>query len=252
MNDRPPLTAILWDFDGTLADTRHKNLSVNRRIVEELSGRPWPEFTALGTIEAYDEAVRRAVNWRELYRANFGFTDDDCDRAAAVWASYQLQDRTPAPLFEGLPEVVRELADLPQGIVSQNARDHIIEWLAAARLKRHFGSIVGYQEVPLGRQKPHPDGLLVGLEELIGLAPGRALYIGDHEGDTGSTSRCCPLRQRSPTAATRSAGGAGRTTRPRGPPTSPPSSAGFVSCDARRLAQRRTRVYCTENVIVTM
>jgi phosphoglycolate phosphatase-like HAD superfamily hydrolase len=197
MNDRPPLTAILWDFDGTLADTRHKNLSVNRRIVEELSGRPWPEFTALGTIEAYDEAVRRAVNWRELYRANFGFTDDDCDRAAAVWASYQLQDRTPAPLFEGLPEVVRELADLPQGIVSQNARDHIIEWLAAARLKRHFGSIVGYQEVPLGRQKPHPDGLLVGLEELIGLAPGRALYIGDHEGDTlcaAATSRV--LRRR--------------------------------------------------------
>ena len=197
MSDRPPLTAILWDFDGTLADTRHKNLSVNRRIVEELSGRPWPEFNALGTIEAYDEAVRRAANWRELYRANFGFTDGDCDRAAAVWASYQLQDRTPAPLFEGLPEVVRELADLPQGIVSQNARDHIIEQLAAVRLERHFGSIVGYQEVPLGRQKPDPDGLLVGLEELIGLAPGRALYIGDHEGDTlcaAATSRV--LRRR--------------------------------------------------------
>jgi HAD superfamily hydrolase (TIGR01549 family) len=183
MNDRPPLTAILWDFDGTLADTRYKNLSVNRRIVEEISGRRWAEFTALGTIEAYDEAVCRAANWRELYRANFAFTDDDCDRAAAVWASYQLEDRTPAPLFEGLPEVVRELADLPQGIVSQNARDHIIEQLAKARLERHFGSIVGYQEVPLGRQKPDPDGLLVGLEALTGFAPGRALFIGDHEGD---------------------------------------------------------------------
>jgi phosphoglycolate phosphatase-like HAD superfamily hydrolase len=184
MNGRAPVTAILWDFDGTLADTRHKNLSVNRRIVSEVSGRRWPDFAALRTIEAYDEAVRRAANWRELYRANFGFSDLECDRAASVWASYQLQDSTPAPLFEGLPEVVRELADLPQGIVSQNARDHIIERLAEAGLERHFGSIVGYQEVPLGRQKPDPDGLLVGLEELTAFAPGCALYIGDHEGDT--------------------------------------------------------------------
>ncbi len=183
-----PLRAVLWDFDGTLADTRHKNLSVNRRIVAEISGRPWREFTALGTIDAYDEAVRRAANWRELYRANFGFTDRDCDRAASAWASYQLQDRTPAPLFEGLPEVVRELAHLRQGIVSQNARDHIIEQLTNARLERHFASIVGYQEVPPGRQKPDPDGLLLGLEALTKFAPGRALYVGDHEGDTLCTA----------------------------------------------------------------
>jgi HAD superfamily hydrolase (TIGR01549 family) len=183
MKDRPPLTAILWDFDGTLADTGHKNLSVNRRIVSEVTGQPWHEFTALGTIDAYDEAVRRAANWRELYRANFGFTDHDCDRAASAWASYQLQDRTPAPLFDGLREVVRKLAGLPQGIVSQNARDHIIEQLAEARVGQYFGSIVGYEEVPLGRQKPDPDGLLAGLAALTGFAPGHALYVGDHEGD---------------------------------------------------------------------
>jgi HAD superfamily hydrolase (TIGR01549 family) len=177
------LTAVIWDFDGTLADTRFKNLSVNRRIVAEVTGRPWTEFAAVRSIEAYDEAVRRAPNWRELYRENFGFSDDECDRAASVWAAYQLEDRTPAPIFDGLPAVIAELAGRPQGIVSQNARDHMIERLTEAGLHHHFGSIVGYEEVPPGRQKPDPDGLLMCLEELTGFQPGIALYIGDHEGD---------------------------------------------------------------------
>lgn len=178
-----PLIAVIWDFDGTLADTRFKNLSVNRRIVHEITGTPWRHYHALKTIEAYDAAARDAANWRELYRQNFGFTDEECDRAAAVWADYQLEDSTPAPIFDGLAEVIARLADLPQGIVSQNARDHIIERLTDAGLRRYFGSIVGYQEVPLGTQKPDPDGLLICLEELTRFSPGIALYIGDHEGD---------------------------------------------------------------------
>ncbi len=178
-----PLCAIVWDFDGTLADTRHKNLAINRRIVEDTTGRPWQRFAALATIEAYDAAVRRAANWRELYRRNFSFSDADCERAADVWAERQLADATPVPIFEGLPEVLARLGSFRQGIVSQNARAHMIRLLDEAGIGRHFGSIVGYQEVPLGRQKPDPDGLLACLEELTGWAAGRVLSIGDHEGD---------------------------------------------------------------------
>ena len=37
MKTPSPVTAILWDFDGTLVDTRAKNMRVNRRIIEEVT-----------------------------------------------------------------------------------------------------------------------------------------------------------------------------------------------------------------------
>ncbi len=42
--------AIMWDFDGTIVDSRHRNLSVNRKIVERLTGRAWEDFKALTSI----------------------------------------------------------------------------------------------------------------------------------------------------------------------------------------------------------
>jgi phosphoglycolate phosphatase-like HAD superfamily hydrolase len=106
-----------------------------------------------------------------------------------VWAEYQLADSTPAPIFDGLGAVIARLADVPQGIVSQNARAHIIERLVEADLRRYFKAIVGYQELPPGTQKPDPDGLLICLEALTSFGPGTALYIGDHESDVLCAAR---------------------------------------------------------------
>ena len=44
----------------------------------------------------------------------------------------------------------------------------------------------------MARQKPAPDCLLLGLERLAGLEPGRVLYIGDHPTDL----RCAELANR--------------------------------------------------------
>ena len=73
------LRAILWDFDGTLVDTRARNLQVNRRIIQELTGRGWEEFPVLRSQTSYDEAQRAAVNWREFYRANIDLDDHQID-----------------------------------------------------------------------------------------------------------------------------------------------------------------------------
>lgn len=182
----PPLRAVLWDFDGTLVDTRARNISVNRRIVREITGRSWRDFPALLSQPAYDAAQRGAINWREFYRTNCGFSDDQIDRAGDCWAPYQAADPTPVPLVEGIEDALGRLDGLPTGIVSQNSRETIHSVLSSHGLGRRFDCIVGYAEVPMSRQKPAPDSLLVGLEELTALAPGRALYIGDH-----ATDLCC-------------------------------------------------------------
>lgn len=129
---RAPLTAIVWDYDGTLVDTRLKNFRVARRIVAEVSGRPAERFAALRSIAAYEAALRRTANWRELYGRAFGFSEDETDGAGALWTGFQLEDETPVAPFDGIAETLAALAHLPHGIVSQNARTTIARALEAA------------------------------------------------------------------------------------------------------------------------
>ena len=175
--------AIIWDFDGTLVDSRHRNLSVNRSIVERLTGRAWEQFKALESIPEYDAAVARCTNWRDFYEREFGLAGPAVESAGRLWPEYQLRDGTPVELFEGVPETLEALRHLPHGIVSQNAREIITATLAPLGLGERFRHVVGYMEVGPTRQKPAPDGLLDCLEALTDLAPGMAFYVGDHPTD---------------------------------------------------------------------
>ena len=177
------LVAFIWDFDGTLADTRLRNYRVVRRLIEEAAGTSPDTIPALASRDTYDRVNRQFVNWRELYTREFGFSEEETDRLGRLWEAYQLRDETPVDLFAGVTDVLSALELTPHGIVSQNARAQIARTLDAAGITRHFGVIVGCEEVHIKRQKPEPDGLLACLKTLSGFGPGRAVYIGDHETD---------------------------------------------------------------------
>jgi N-acetyl-D-muramate 6-phosphate phosphatase len=175
--------AFLWDFDGTLVDTRRRNYNVVQRLIAENTDRALERIPALASAEIYDRVIRGYVNWREVYTREFGFSEEETDRLGRLWSSYQLHDDTPADVFEGIGTVLSALGQVGHGIVSQNGRDQIRRALTEARLAHHFPVVVGCDDVDIRRQKPEPDGLLAGLERLTGFAPGCALYIGDHETD---------------------------------------------------------------------
>jgi HAD superfamily hydrolase (TIGR01549 family) len=175
--------AIIWDYDGTLVDTRLRNLNVSRKIIDKVSGEGWDKFPALQTLENYHAAHTKATNWREFYKQSFGFNDKQIDEAGRMWTGYQLEDQTPIPLIDGVEETVKSLQSFPQGIVSQNSREIINQFLKESDLISYFNTIIGYEEVDLSRQKPHPDGLLMCIEKLTDSKPGVVIYIGDHETD---------------------------------------------------------------------
>jgi N-acetyl-D-muramate 6-phosphate phosphatase len=177
------IRALIWDFDGTLVDTRERNFSAARRIYARMSGRDPGRVAAFASLEAYEAAHRRTANWREFYRQGLGMAPEEIDEAGRLWSEHQLADSTPLPLLPGVAEALAALADFRHGIVSQNSRAQIERTLDGADLRHRFALIVGYEEVPLGRQKPAPDGLLRCLEALTGLQPGVAFFIGDHETD---------------------------------------------------------------------
>ncbi len=177
------IRAIIWDYDGTLVDTRHKNLNVTRNIIESIIETDAEEFSALRSLENYSLANRRASNWRELYRQELNLAEKQIDEAGRLWTVYQLDDNTEVAFFAGIEAVIGELAEFPHGIVSQNSRSGIMQNLAKKQLLPFFKYIVGYEEVDLKKQKPEPDGLLTCMEKLSALESGYVCYIGDHETD---------------------------------------------------------------------
>ena len=76
-----------------------------------------------------------------------------------------------------------KLRDLPHGIVSMNSKGNIERSLGNASLLDRFESVIGYEEVSEARQKPAPDGLLMCIDQLTGMAPGHVAYVGDHQID---------------------------------------------------------------------
>jgi len=183
------IKAIIWDYDGTLVDTRHKNLNVTRSIVESLIETDADAFTALQSLENYHLANRRRSNWRELYRSELNFSESQIDAAGEMWTAYQLKDDTEVTFFEGIEEVIAELTQFPHGIVSQNSKSSIKKLLEKNHLLPYFKHIVGYEEVDFQKQKPEPDGLLSCIEKLSSSDSGLVCYIGDHETDAQCAHR---------------------------------------------------------------
>ena len=70
------ITAIIWDFDGTLVDTSRKNFNVAKQIIADLTGKEAESFPIFQSLETYNLANRSYKNCREMYKAEYGFSEE--------------------------------------------------------------------------------------------------------------------------------------------------------------------------------
>ena len=183
------LKAVIWDYDGTLVDSRQKNLSVTRKIVEKITNRSADEFPMLTDLEKYHRATMESLNWRKFYREEFELNKEEVDEAGSLWTVYQLNDSTQVNIFAGIREGMNSIETIPQGIVSQNSKSNIERQLKSDGLIKYFSHISGYEEVALDMQKPEPDGLISCIKDLSDSEDGIIFYIGDHETDIQCAAR---------------------------------------------------------------
>jgi len=181
-----PADAVLWDFDGTLADTAAKNIAISKQILAlaapRLTGDKLPPCLRDGAL--YHAAIHSVVDWRELYRNFFGMNPDEIEIAGPMWEPHQMSDRTPVRLFDGIRETVIRLNPLPQGICSANATRNILQVVAENGIDPYFSSVVGYERLPEHHQKPASEGGFRCLQEIFGDPAGKSVFcIGDHIAD---------------------------------------------------------------------
>ncbi len=162
------MRAVVFDWDGTLADTLHLMYVATAEVVAGFGLRlTWEEYCRTWT-----------PDWRLLYRTA-GLPDDAIEEAGRRWwAAYRGRDE--GQLVPGAADALRRLhaAGYPLALVTAGHRDNV-----GAQLRRHGLEALLPVRVhgdDLPEAKPHPAPLLRAVSEL-GMGPGAhdVAYVGD-------------------------------------------------------------------------
>jgi 2-phosphoglycolate phosphatase len=170
----PVPRAVIFDMDGTLADTFPLVVASWNEALRAHAGR---DFTA-------EEVIAR-----------FGVPDPEMIRGAlpqALWdeaieryhAHYESAHAMAKP-FEGVTELLESLrrAGRPLGLVTGKGRRAAEISLRALGWGELFGAIITGEDVKA--QKPAPDGLSEAARRL-GVQPGECVFVGDSPADIGA------------------------------------------------------------------
>lgn len=166
---RRPLRAVLFDWDGTLANSAEASF----RCYVKLFGSFGIGFDR----DAY--ARTYSPNWHFTYTA-LGLPKHDWEEADRRWNRFYGEE--PCALVEGVvPEIDRlHRAGLVQGVVTSGERPRVGREIEEFGLSRYFPVVVCSQDVV--NRKPHPEALELALARLKVAAPDAA-YVGDSPED---------------------------------------------------------------------
>jgi N-acetyl-D-muramate 6-phosphate phosphatase len=170
------ITGVLFDLDGTLADTAPDLGYALNCLREERGLAPVP-------VEQLRSHVSHGA--RGMLEAGLDLRPGDAeflplrDRFLHIYENNLVRD---SKLFDGMHALLDglEARGLAWGIVTNKAERFAVPLIAQLGLAQRTGCLIGGDTT--GRAKPHPDPLLAGARA-IGMAPERCLYVGDDRRD---------------------------------------------------------------------
>lgn len=168
-----PFSAIVFDCDGVMFESRAANLAFYNKILNHFS---YPEVLPDQEERVHfchtastPNVLKGLFNSEHLPRA--------LDYASRVDYGEFIPFMTPA---KNLVEVLSELAESYPIAIATNRGASIAQILQHFNLSRFFSAIVNCHDVE--RPKPAPDMLLMAAEKLD-VAPEKCLFLGDSELD---------------------------------------------------------------------
>lgn len=166
----PPFEAVLFDLDGTLADTVELILLSYRHTMERHLGAALPDTE---WIAGMGRPLRDQL-------AEFASSGSEAEAMLETYVTFQrtIHDQMVRP-FPGVVELVENLVQIgqPLALVTSKRRDTARQTLRCCGLDGHFPIVVGGDDVTVG--KPHPAAVLMALEALNTEPSHRVLFVGD-------------------------------------------------------------------------
>lgn len=176
MADKPQLTTVFFDLDGTLADTAPDLAAALNQLLEQHGKRPLPF-----------EVIRPTVSMGGNAMLKLGFTHDEASRQFQQLRDefldiYDKRLHRNSPLFPGMAGVLDGIEEmgLRWGIITNKSTwltEPLIEELG---LTERTGCIVCGDSTP--HRKPHPAPMFLACE-LTDSKPEHSVYVGDARRD---------------------------------------------------------------------
>ena len=170
------IKAVLFDLDGTLADTAPDLTYALNRV---RGARGLPPLPLAATRPYASQGARGLIG------AGFNLHPGDPGYDALrdeFLNNYAANLRRETRLFAGIPELLDRLEarGLLWGVVTNKAERFTLPLLDLLEVRSRAACVIGGDTT--GRIKPHPEPLLAA-SRALGLAPGACIYLGDDERD---------------------------------------------------------------------
>jgi len=164
MSAEKPLSAVLFDWDGTLINSYHADSQAYLGMFREF-GLGW----GLKELE-----IHYSPDWYTVYRAA-GIPKEHWQKADDLWRLHYAKH--PSKLVSGARRVLQQLGRHHiLGLVTSGDRVRVSRQLREFALTRTFRARVCGGDTP--EKKPHPAPLLMALGQLK-LEPEQCIYVGD-------------------------------------------------------------------------
>lgn len=163
---------VIFDFDGTLGDTRH-NIVVTLQRTMSLLGLPLrSESECASTI-----GLTLEDSFRTMYPEIDEIKAKECVATYRDIFYQSIEELTPN-LFEGVSDTLARLhaMDIKMSIASSRSSPSLLLFLRNMAIADYFGVVLGSDNVT--RHKPQPEPVLRSLAE-YGVKPSEALVVGD-------------------------------------------------------------------------
>jgi phosphoglycolate phosphatase len=168
-----PFKLVVWDFDGTLADSLPSAVNIFNRLAPEMGFKPLT-----------DVAAARGTPMRQLLKQQ-GISLWRLPRLVRKYQAAAAEEADTLKLMTGLPAALTAIADsgVRLGVLSSNREDNIRRCLRANGAEGHFAFVVGYPRL-FGKGKA--------LKRIIRaerLTRDDVLYVGDELRDVEAAKK---------------------------------------------------------------
>jgi pyrophosphatase PpaX len=164
----PPYKAVVFDLDGTLANTIPTVARIYSHVLQQYTGRKWTLAELLHYFGPPEDIIFERI------------TNDKTLSATMLAEYYRLSETHGAEFraFTGIAEVLAKLQALGVrlGVFTSGVTKAALIRLRHAGLRDFFEAVIGGDQVT--DYKPHPEGLQRLLQQFE-VEPQATLYIGD-------------------------------------------------------------------------